>query len=235
MVVVTCGEGAVVCPGAGGSRRRARPHVLLPLQVRPAGRPADDGRGLQALGHARGLRHEPGRRRPADRDDGVHGRAARTSSRRSRATSGSAASCRQHAAALRDRPRPRDQDLPADRLHRLEPVRRHRRRPRADPGPRLVPGGEGHRARPPDRRAPGQVRDARPHRHLRDARQGLARRGVEGRDRRAASSSRSSCSSSTASSASSRSPGSRSTRRSCTRRSSSSTSRSRCRASPASC
>ena len=29
---------------------------------------------------------------------------------------------REHAAALRDRPRPRDQDVPADRLHRLEPV-----------------------------------------------------------------------------------------------------------------
>ena len=84
---------------------------------------------------------------------------------------------------------------------------RNRRRTRADPGPRLVPGGEGHRARPPDRRAAGQVRDARPHRHLRDARQGLAERGVEARRSPGSSSSRSSCSSSTASSVSSRSSG----------------------------
>ena len=107
-----------------------------------------------------------------------------------------------NAAALRDRARPRDQDLPADRLHGLEPLRRHRRRAGADPGPRLDRRGAGHRDRPPDRRAAGQVRDARPHRHLRDARQGLAPGGMAGGDRRASSSSRSSCSCSTASSGS---------------------------------
>ena len=36
MVVITCGKGAVVCPGAGGAGVSARAHLVLPLQVRPA-------------------------------------------------------------------------------------------------------------------------------------------------------------------------------------------------------
>ena len=101
---------------------RAGPHLLLPLQVRPAERPADDRRGPEALGHARGLRHEPGRRQPADRDDGVHrrgrGQVREDHPRRVDPRQAPAA-----AAALRDRPRPRDQDVPADRLHRQQPER----------------------------------------------------------------------------------------------------------------
>ena len=60
MVVVTCGASAVVCPGAGGNGVRPDADVVLPLQVPPARHPADDGRGPEALGHARRLRHEPG-------------------------------------------------------------------------------------------------------------------------------------------------------------------------------
>ncbi len=36
MVVITCGKGAVVCPGAGGAGVSPDPHLVLPLQVRPA-------------------------------------------------------------------------------------------------------------------------------------------------------------------------------------------------------
>ncbi len=107
-------------PRSAGSRRRPGSDVLLPLQVRPAGHPPDDGRGSQALGHARGLRYEPRAAPVADRDHGVHGsrlrqvradHAGRVDPRKAAAG----------AAALRDRPRPRDPDVPADRLHRLEP------------------------------------------------------------------------------------------------------------------
>ena len=43
MVVITCGEPAVVCPGGPqGQRCAAGPDVLLPLQVRAARDPADD-------------------------------------------------------------------------------------------------------------------------------------------------------------------------------------------------
>ncbi len=87
MVVVTCGEPAVGLPRRGrGQRRPADADVLLPLQVRAARHPAADRRGPEARRDARRLRHEPGLQRPADRDRWSSPGAARTGSRRSRAT-----------------------------------------------------------------------------------------------------------------------------------------------------
>ena len=91
---------------------------------------------------------------------------------------------------------------------------------RPDHGDRRHPGGEGSRARAPDRCAAGRVRHARPDRDLGHARQGLARTRRRPPRSSACSSSRSSCSSSTASSASSPCSGSASTPPSSTPRSS---------------
>ena len=103
---------------AGSRKRRlARPDVLLPLQVRPAERPADDGRGPEALRDARRLRHEPGRGRRADRDAWSSRARARTKFEkitRDEWIRGKLTNAPQH---FCDRPRPRDQDVPADRLH----------------------------------------------------------------------------------------------------------------------
>ena len=59
---------AGICPGTAPGRQR-----LVPLQVHAARGAGDDRRRPEARRHPRGLRHEPGRRRPADRVDGVHG------------------------------------------------------------------------------------------------------------------------------------------------------------------
>ena len=152
---------------------------VVPLQVHAARRAADDRRRPEAVGHPRRLRHEPWRRRPADRVDGVH-RQGRRQVPGHHPGRVAAREDPQPAAALRDRARPRDPHLAADRLHGRIACGRHRRRSRADHRARLARRGEGDRDRPPDRCAPGQVRHARPDEHLRHAREGLAP-GGEGR------------------------------------------------------
>ena len=182
------------------------------------------GADLKLSGTRADFDTSPTRRRPADRVDGVH-RQGRGQVPGDHARRMAARQDPQPAAALRDRARPRDPHLAADRLHGGIAVGWHRRRSRADHRARVVRRGEGHRDRPPDRRAPGQVRHARRDRpsRPRSARTRSRRR----RSPRSSASSwrwRCSCSSSTASSASSRCSACSSTRRSSTRRCSSSTS-----------
>ena len=85
--------------------------------------------------------------------------------------------------AVRDRPRPRDQVRADGQLPR-QPERHPRHERRRDHRHRLHRGGEGPRARAPDRRPPVQLPSAREDRDLGDARQGLTPAGEEGRDRR---------------------------------------------------
>ena len=68
--VVSCGVADGFCPGVG---QPARDALLLPAQVRPAGRPRDDRHRPQALRHPPGLRHLTRRQRRADRAALVHG------------------------------------------------------------------------------------------------------------------------------------------------------------------
>ncbi len=86
--MISCGVQAQVCPGPQ-RRRHAAGEPVLPLQVRPAGRPADDRRRPEALRHPPGLRHDD---EPADRARSSSRRRAATGSRRSRAPSTCAAS-----------------------------------------------------------------------------------------------------------------------------------------------
>ena len=78
------------CARVREARRRARPHLLLPLRVHPPKVPQMTARTSSCQARAP-TSTRVRRRRPADRDDGVHGR-GRTSSRRSHAASGSGAS-----------------------------------------------------------------------------------------------------------------------------------------------
>ena len=115
------------------------------------GRSGADGRGSGALRNARRPRPEPGPGRP----DGLHRRRQQEVPGRHQ---GSLPARRPAAdsAALRDRARPPDQVVAADRLHgRLARERHQRQRP--DHRHRLVRRGEEPRARPPDRFAPVQV------------------------------------------------------------------------------
>ena len=160
-VVISCGVQASRLPGC----RNAHRELVLPLQVRPAGRAADDGRRPEALRHAPGLRHDD---QPADRVARVHEQGQRPLPG-DHALRVRARQAPQRAAALRDRARPRDSLVAADRLHRRRARRRHLGQ-RPDHGDRRHPGGEGSRARAPDRCAAGRVRDARPDRDLGHAR-----------------------------------------------------------------
>ena len=140
----------------------------------------------------------------ADRPHGLHEQAARRSSTTSRRRSPSRGRVRLDAggqperpggqlrAAVRDRPRPRDQ-VGADRQLPRQPERHPGQQRRGDHRDRLDQGGEGPRARPPDRRAAVQLPPAREDRDLGDARQGLAGRRRRRRRSAACSSSRSSC------------------------------------------
>ena len=88
-------------------------------------------------------------------------------------------------AALRDRPRPRDQVVAVDRLGAVSERDRRLER-RSDHRHRLDRRGEGPRDRAPERCPAGHLPDARDDRHLGHARRGLAPRGLAGADRRPA-------------------------------------------------
>ena len=76
-------------PGGGGVAPDRTYYYLFKYD--PPNVPQMTGEDLKLSGTRADFDTSPGARRRADRDDGVHGRRARTSSRRSRATSGSAA------------------------------------------------------------------------------------------------------------------------------------------------
>ena len=176
--VLECGDRRRRLPG----RQRGQPdaELLLPdplRHVRDGDRrrkvPEMTGDDLKLSGTRAGLRHED---RRADRDRCSSRTRAQTSSARSRATRRSAASSCPHAqrrpedhAALRDRARPRDQVVALDRLGAV-PERDQRHERRADHRHRRPSGGEGPRARAPDRRPARHVHDAREDRDLGDAR-----------------------------------------------------------------
>ena len=201
----------------------------------PPNVPQMTGEDFKAHGHARRLRHEPRRSEPADRDDGVHRRGARTSSRRSPATEWIRGKLRETSRSTSR----------SSSTARSRPSRRSTTRTR-----RLSGGIGGGRAQIEGLDSfqeakeialvlqtgalPVRVRDARSHRHLGNARQGLARARHGRRRSPGSSSSRSSCSLFYRFLGLVAVAGSRSTPPSSTRPSSSSTSRSRCPASRAS-
>ena len=208
-VVVSCGTDASVCPGGHG---RADGDQLVPLQVRPGEqderRSRADGRGSGALRNARRPRPEPGPRRP----HGLHGRREQEvpgdhqgslPARRPAAD----------AAALRDRARPPDQIVAADRLHGRSLANGITRGNAPDHRHRLARRGEEPRARPPDRLAARtSSRRSRARTSPRRSARTRCSEAKQRRDRRPHRCHRSSCSSSTASWASSRCSASPSTR-----------------------
>ena len=182
-VVVRCGAGAVVCPGVGQTNPTR--DLLVPDAVHAARGAGDDRAGPEALGHAPGLRHA---HRRADRPHGLHRQGRGQVRGRSRGTSRSAASCsstRSAAGRATRAPFLQHFAIVLDREIKSWPTIDFTEYPggitglerRADLGAPEHQGGEGPRARAPDRRAARRVPHARPDGDLGDARQGLAARG----------------------------------------------------------
>ena len=118
MVVVTCGENAVVCPGGpqGSGVAPDRTYYYL-FKYEPPDIPQMTGEDLKLDGTRADFDTSARRRRTADRDHGVH-RQGRGQVRGDHARRVDARPHPPGGAALRDRPRPRDPNLPADRLRR---------------------------------------------------------------------------------------------------------------------
>ena len=146
-VVVSCGTDASSAPASDGPPTTTTWYLFKydPENKDQPG-PRAHGRGSEALRNARRPRPEPGPGRP----DGLHRRRQQEVPEDHARPLPARQASLSSAAALRDRARPPDQVVPADRLHRQLARQRHQRQ-RADHRARLVQRGEEPRARPPDR------------------------------------------------------------------------------------
>ena len=165
--------------------------------------PEHDRQGPEALGHAAGLRPDDGQPIVLMQFNGKGNKAFYKVTRNEAPARRRSARQSQHFAIVLDneiRSFPQIDYTDSSVNNGIDPAGTRR----ADHRHGSLEGGEEPRARPADRRAAGEVRHARAHRRLGDARQGLAEAGAARGDRRPDPRSRSSCSSSTASSASSR-------------------------------
>ena len=182
-------------PAASRRRRAAQTYYYL-FKYQPNERrapdPGDDGRGPQARRHARRTSTAD---RPADRRSSSSRTRAATSSTTSRGARAARASPAQtQFAGSQGRPgraSSTSRSCSTARSARSRSIDFNDPNPDGIAGgsaqitrPRLDPGGEGSRARPPDRRPARRVRPGRAHGHLRDARRGLAPPGAHRRHRR---------------------------------------------------
>ncbi len=170
MVVITCGEGAVICPGGpqGSGVPPTRTYYYL-FKYDPPRVPQMTGEDLKLDGTRADFDTSPGGgNQPIVlmefTGDGADKFQEITKQEHIR---GNLRNAPQHFAIVLDR---EIKTFPQIDFDGQQPGGRDQRRQRPDHGARVDRRGERHRDRPADRRAPGEVRDARPDRHLRDAR-----------------------------------------------------------------
>ena len=190
VIVITCGTSAVVCPGVNESPPTRTYYYLMKYQPADQANPIPEmnGRRPEALRYAAGLRPPD---RPAGGAAGLHRQGPEALPRDHEERGGARADGRTRASARAGPTRTTSTSTSRScSTATSSPSRRStstssragstRSSGARITGIRSTAGGEGPRARAPDRCAAGRVQADRAHRRLGDARQGLAEAGEDG-------------------------------------------------------